>query len=90
MEEWRVAPVPANDRVTITRTKPDNAPATYNEQELFTIQITDMFGNVKKEIRNVQVKPSYQINVSALPVGNYIIHFISKNNTTAKQIKIER
>ncbi|HEV8271195.1 MAG TPA: T9SS type A sorting domain-containing protein [Chitinophagaceae bacterium] len=91
---YTVSPIPANDVMTISPSlRPLPCYETYAAQssEVYTLQILDMYGNLKKEKRNVSLKSKYQLNVSDLSDGNYILYLIdAKKDRITKQIKIQR
>ena len=91
---YTVSPIPANNVMTISPNflpPPCDQAYAAKSSEVYTLQIYDMYGNLKKEKRNVSLKSKYQLNVSDLSDGNYILYFIdSKNNRITRQIKIQR
>ena len=91
---YTVSPIPANNVMTISPNflpPPCDQAYAAKSSEVYTLQVYDMYGNLKKEKRNVSLKSKYQLNVSDLSDGNYILYFIdSKNNRITRQIKIQR
>lgn len=47
---------------------------------VYDISILDMLGTVVKSITNVQIDNTFKVDISALPIGNYIIKVSSKRN----------
>lgn len=89
-----LSPVPANNLLTIS-SNPNYTSSNVKEKETlidnkYLIQIVDMFGNLKKEIKNVSLGKSYQIDVSSLQSGNYIIHIINGNDRFSSQVRITK
>jgi hypothetical protein len=90
---YTVSPVPASDVMTISpnRNEPCYLEYSAKSSELYSVQIYDMYGNLKQERRNVNLKSRQQIDVRNLPMGNYVLHLIDdKNKRIMKQIRIQR
>ena len=89
-----LSPVPATNILTISPNKSLKSAQTMDTQksinEKYKIQIVDMVGNLKKEFRNVNLQNNYQIDVSTLQPGNYIIYILGTSEKIIEQIKISR
>lgn len=90
----KVGPVPANDRLTISL-KPicpaDPPPSKMaGASDVYTIQLFDIFGNMKLERKNVSLKADVQLDVSRLPTGNYVLYMKNAQNVISQQVRIER
>jgi hypothetical protein len=96
-DQYKVGPVPANDKLTISLRKPppcDLEPARNKadkmSSDIYTIQVYDMFGNLKLERRNISLKTEQQLDVHNLPTGNYILYMKNAQNIIRRQVRIER
>jgi hypothetical protein len=90
---YTVSPVPASDVMTISpnRIEPCYLEYSARSTEIYSVQIYDMYGNLKRERRNVNLKSPQQIDVRNLPTGNYVLHLIDdKNKRFTRQIRIEK
>lgn len=93
----KISPVPAKDVVTISMLWPPcdesrlAAPGTKSSgSSLYTVQLYDMFGNLKLERRNVSLKSDLRLEVGTLPTGNYVLHIKNNEHTISKQVRIQR
>lgn len=97
-DKFKVMPVPANDVLTVHRlgnSQLNNhiggkTRKTTTVTDVYTLQLFDMFGNLKLERKNVSLKVDQRLDVRHLPVGNYILYIQNAATRVSKQIRIQR
>jgi hypothetical protein len=92
-DQFKVMPVPANDVLTVSMQNDSQDPGIKEGKAaalIYTIQLYDMSGNLKLESRDVSLKTDQRLNISHLPVGNYVLYIQHAGNKISKQIRIQR
>ena len=95
--QFTVSPVPAKGTMTVSPNKLlppppcDNLSLAVASSGTYTLRIFDMYGTLRKEVKNVSLKNGHQLNVNTLSDGNYVLHIIGADSKKEiKQIRIEK
>lgn len=98
-DKFKVMPVPANDFITVSMQAGITGEPTIERvktktpamsSDIYTIQLFDMFGNLKLERRNISLNTDQRIDVRQLAVGNYILYIQNAETKVSKQVRIQR
>jgi hypothetical protein len=84
--EWKVSPVPASNTMKITFLKPP--PCPIEPAVPYKVELTDIYGTSRKQMRLSNIKGEQSIDVSNLPNGIYILRITNGKSVYTKQVKI--